>query len=293
MTVATTSEGAATPSRPFRWLRIATTAVSDLMHNSIALIGLAIAALAMVLFARDDLRAATEEHVLAFLLARQEERTDPTAFVPDQLAAERATAAHPSELPRDQANVALWLSRKYRVAPEPLSVLVAEAFHIGEKIQLDPTLILAVMAIESRFNPFAQSSYGAQGLMQVLTRVHTDKYEDFGGKLAAFDPVTNLRVGVQVLRDCIRRAGSVEGGLRLYVGAVTVDGSDYVNKVMGEHLRLRDVALGKRPIAPARTANHAAPPKNSQPALVPAQFDAPTDESAHATPAAAPGELGA
>lgn len=293
MTVATTPEGAAAPGNLRRCLQVTLKAISDLTHNSIALMGLAIAAVLMVLFARDDLRAVTEEHVLAFLLARQEERTDPTAFVPDQLAAERATAAHPSDLPRDQANVALWLSRKYRVAPEPLSVLVAEAFHIGEKIQLDPTLILAVMAIESRFNPFAQSSYGAQGLMQVLTRVHTDKYEDFGGKLAAFDPVTNLRVGVQVLRDCIRRAGSVEGGLRLYVGAVTVDGSDYVNKVMGEHLRLRDVALGKRPTTSARTATHTAPAKETQPTLVPAQLGTPSDESAQALPGTASSELGA
>ena len=86
---------------------------------------------------------------------------------------------------------------KYRVAPEPLSALVAEAYEIGQQAKLDPTLILAVMAIESGFNPFAQSPVGAQGLMQVMTGVHSDKYEIFGGKLAAFDPVTNLRVGRQ------------------------------------------------------------------------------------------------
>ena len=40
-----------------------------------------------------------------------------------------------------------------------------------------------------------------QGLMQVMTKIHDDKYEAFGGRHAAFDPVTNLRVGVQVLKD--------------------------------------------------------------------------------------------
>ena len=59
------------------------------------------------------------------------------------------------------------------------------------------------MAVESSFNPFAQSPVGAQGLMQVMTKVHDDKYEAFGGSHAAFDPVTNLRVGVQVLKECI------------------------------------------------------------------------------------------
>ena len=80
---------------------------------------------------------------------------------------------------------------------------MAEAYEIGKHTKLDPTLILAVMAVESGFNPFAQSPVGAQGLMQVMTGVHSDKYENFGGKLAAFDPVTNLRVGVKVLQECI------------------------------------------------------------------------------------------
>src|SRR5690606_29338486 len=127
----------------------------------------------------------------------------------------------------------------------PLSVLVAEAYEISHIVKIDPTLILAVMAIESRFNPFAQSPVGAQGLMQVMTRVHTDKYEDFGGQLAAFDPVANLRVGAKVLQECIQRGGSIEGGLRLYVGAVTTSGADYINKVMAEHLRIQSVAQGK------------------------------------------------
>ena len=115
----------------------------------------------------------------------------------------------PQDLPKQQAAVAYWLSKKYRVAPEPVSALVAEAYEIGERVKLDPTLILAVMAIESGFNPFAQSPVGAQGLMQVMTGVHSDKYENFGGKLAAFDPVTNLRVGVKVLQECIQRSGSL------------------------------------------------------------------------------------
>ncbi len=80
------------------------------------------------------------------------------------------------------------------------------------------------MAVESSFNPFAQSPVGAQGLMQVMTRVHDDKYAAFGGTHAAFDPITNLRVGVQVLKECIARAGSVQDGLRYYVGAALLDG---------------------------------------------------------------------
>lgn len=251
-------------------------ALMDLTHNGIALIGLAIAAIALVLLVRDDLRDLTERNALSWLMERQEAKNDGMPLLIEPQAAERATAVHPSNLPAPQANVAFWLSRKYSVAPEPLGALVSEAFFLGDKVKLDPTLILAVMAIESRFNPFAHSAMGAQGLMQVLTRVHVDKYEDFGGKLAAFDPVTNLRVGVQILFDCIRRAGSVEGGLKLYVGAVETDGSDYVNKVMAEHLRLRDVAAGKKIPITTPSVTNAAATTFPQPAMAPRQT-APAD----------------
>ena len=110
------------------------------------------------------------------------------------------------------------------------------------------------LAIESGFNPFAQSPVGAQGLMQVMTRVHTDKYENFGGKLAAFDPVTNLRVGVKVLQECITKAGSVEGGLKFYVGAGNLaDDGGYAGKVLAEHARLQSVIGGKPMQQPVRT----------------------------------------
>jgi hypothetical protein len=223
-------------------------------HNSSALLGALLVVGLVTLSLNADWRTAGEQKLLGWLMNRQEalaavsdDTSDPAALAlePEPTAVDRVTAALPSDLPKQQASVALWLSRKYRVAPEPLGALVAEAFHIGEKARLDPTLILAIMAIESRFNPFAQSPVGAQGLMQVLTRVHTDKYESFGGKLAAFDPLTNLRVGAKVLQDCIKRAGSIEGGLRLYVGAVTTDGNWYVDRVIAEHLRIQSVALGK------------------------------------------------
>ncbi len=221
-----------------------TQGIFEATHNSFALIGLAVLFAAMVLVARPELRQIGEIQLFSWL---QERQYEVTGMVSDLLASDRATAADPKELPKQQAAVAFWLSKKYRVAPEPISALVSEAYEVGKRARLDPTLILAVMAIESRFNPFAQSPVGAQGLMQVMTRVHSDKYQSFGGKFAAFDPLANLQVGVKVLQDCIRVAGSVEGGLRSYVGASSVDTEGgYASKVMAEHGRLQQVALGKQ-----------------------------------------------
>jgi len=223
----------------------------NISHNSFAMLGLALVFVMITLTARPDLREAGESRLMALLLARQEATIGFTEIG----AVDRATAANPKDLPTKQAAVAYWLSKKYGVAPEPLSVLVAHAFAIGEKSKLDPTLILAIMAIESGFNPFAQSPVGAQGLMQVMTGIHHDKYALFGGKFAAFDPVTNLRVGVKVLEECISRAGSVEGGLKFYVGAANLeDDGGYAGKVMAEHARLQAVANGKRPAFESQTA---------------------------------------
>jgi hypothetical protein len=81
--------------------------------------------------------------------------------------------------------------------------------------------------------------------MQVLPRVHTEKFDDHGGTDAAFDALINLRVGSKILQDSIRQAGSVEGGLRRYVGAVKTDGRDYIHKVVAEQMRLHSVMAGK------------------------------------------------
>ncbi len=219
-------------------------------HNTLALLGLAVVAVVIFAAGRPDLRHQVEAAAHDWLKARFEQRAvesgDLLSVVAEPSAITRATAADPAALTREQAAVARWLSRRYRVAPEPVSRLVQEAWAIGQQARLDPTLILAIIAIESGFNPFAQSPVGAQGLMQVMTRVHDDKYEAFGGVHAAFDPVSNLRVGVQVLKEGIRRAGSIEGGLRHYVGAALLDSDGgYAAKVLFEQGHLQRVAQGQ------------------------------------------------
>jgi hypothetical protein len=233
----------------------------EVTHNGFALLGLALVFAVLALAARPDLRQSGEEQLMGWLQARKPP-AEPTIEL-EPTAIDRTTAANPHELPKPQAAVAYWLSKKYRVAVEPLSVLVSEAFELGKRSKLDPTLILAIVAVESSFNPFAQSQVGAQGLMQVMTRVHGEKYESAGGTLTAFDPVTNMRVGVKVLQECIARAGSLEGGLKYYVGAANLpDDGGYAGKVMAEHARLQQVIAGR---APSTTPTPTPPGVRAQP----------------------------
>lgn len=237
-------------------LRIFATGIAqgcfEITHNGFALLGVAVMFAVVTLTARPEIRQAGEIQLMTWLQDRQQALYGMPV---EPVGVERATATNPKDLPKQQAAVAYWLSRKYNVAPEPISALVAEAYETGSRTKLDPTLILAIMAIESGFNPFAQSPVGAQGLMQVMTKIHSDKYQGFGGRLAAFDPVSNLRVGVKVLQECIARAGSLEGGLKFYVGAGNQeDDGGYTAKVLAEHNRLLSVASGRPvPVAQPQT----------------------------------------
>lgn len=177
----------------------------------------------------------------------------PADFL-QSLSAESITSATSKE----EQRVSSWLARRYRIASSASKMLVEAAYISSHEVRIDPLLILAVMAIESRLNPFAESAVGAQGLMQVMAKVHHDKFQDHGGVKAALNPVANIKVGALILKDYVRRGGSVEAGLKLYVGAGNMEGDGgYGNKVLAEYQRLQDVAAGKR--VPTFTAPMASP----------------------------------
>ena len=140
--------------------------------------------------------------------------------------------------------VAEHLAKKFRISLEDTLHYVNQAMVVSKEVNLDPTLILAVMATESSLNPRAESRAGAQGLMQVRTHVHHDKFEPYGGPLAAFIPEANIRVGALILKACIARAGSLEDGLKSYLGAPGAASGvgTYTHKVFSEREELRNVA---------------------------------------------------
>ncbi len=139
--------------------------------------------------------------------------------------------------------------QRYRVSPEALLPVFEAAQAAGRERRLDPLLIIAVISIESRFNPFSQSPMGAVGLMQVIPRYHQDKVPKTAAAKPFLDPVTNVRIGAQVLQEAIRRQGGLIEGLQYYAGAADDDEQVYANKVLAEKLRLEQAA--RRREAPA------------------------------------------
>ena len=275
-------------SQPVTWSSVIKTArgILTTAQHTLTVFGLSAVAVLALLYNRPDL-AKRVSHFLS-----PQPAATVVAAVPAQpkaAASKEASqiagsddknAAHNT---RQQKYVTEWLSRRYRVAGDAANMLVATAYSTAHEIKLDPLLILAVMAIESGLNPFAESPMGAQGLMQVMSKVHSDKFEEVGGAKAALNPVANIRVGAQILKDYVTRTGSVEGGLKTYVGAAAfVDDSGYGNKVLAEYRRLKQVASGKNvPITtpPSIPAPVTALAQKSAPA--PAKADSAATEAAH------------
>jgi soluble lytic murein transglycosylase-like protein len=149
-----------------------------------------------------------------------------------------------AQFDRQQRALVDHLARRYRVAVNATENLVSEAHSAAAATGLDPLLILAVIAVESSFNPIAESAFGAKGLMQVVPRFHLDKLAAHGGEDAVLHPGTNILVGAQILRDYIRRAGTLEDGLQHYAGAAEDPAQGYAQKILTEHQRLKKVVAG-------------------------------------------------
>ncbi|MDN4060444.1 transglycosylase SLT domain-containing protein [Massilia sp. YIM B02769] len=260
------------------------------MQHTLTVFGLSAVAVLALLYSNPDAAKKVSEflHPEAAALA-----SAPTPVVVAQaapapaVAPEPVVAAHDAKMlgnAKQQQNVTSWLAKRYRVAGDAANMLVSTAYMTAHEVKLDPLLILAVMAIESGLNPFAESPMGAKGLMQVMAKVHHDKFQQVGGAQAALNPVANIRVGSQILKDYVKRTGSVEGGLKTYVGAADFESdSGYGARVLAEWNRLKQVANGKK--VPTRT-----PAAPTQMVVKRVQPEAPAPAPAPKAEAAAPAE---
>jgi soluble lytic murein transglycosylase-like protein len=164
---------------------------------------------------------------------------------------ESLAEASPAEAP-DAVQQALTthLSKRFFIAAEATQRMVAAAHRAALEVGLDPLLVLAVISIESRFNPIAESGMGAKGLMQIIPKYHLDKLRAAGGEDMVFDPESNIHIGTRILQEYVYRTGTLEAGLQFYNGALRDNSAQYAHKVMAERERLEQV-LRRVPLAVA------------------------------------------
>lgn len=147
---------------------------------------------------------------------------------------------------REQRAIIEFIAKRYRVADEAAARFVATAYRAGKESSVDPLLILAVIAVESRFNPVAESVLGAKGLMQVMAKFHMEKVALHGDQDVLLEPEPNIRVGAQILREYLRRFGGTETALQMYAGAFDDANSVYARKVLAERSRIEQTLMRLR-----------------------------------------------
>ena len=151
-------------------------------------------------------------------------------------------------LTRAERGVVQHIARKYRVNASSVEQYMGYARQSGKTYNVDPYLIMAVMATESSFNPRAQSRVGAQGLMQVHTRMHKKRFKPYGSTDTVWEPKVNIQVGSSILSDYLKRyGGSERRALKAYVGAARMshDGG-YGNKVLSRRDEFVSVSVAAR-----------------------------------------------
>ena len=180
----------------------------------------------------------------------------PAALAPDLAVAcapdneANLEAAAPAAPDAAQQALTAHLSKRFFIAPGATERMVAAAHRAAAEVGLDPLLVLAVIAIESRFNPIAESVMGAKGLMQIIPRFHLDKLRAAGGEDMVFDPESNIHVGTRILQEYVYRGGTLEAGLQQYNGASRDANAYYSRRVMAERERLETV-LREQPLTVA------------------------------------------
>ena len=157
-----------------------------------------------------------------------------------------AKQAPSAAVAREQRAVTGFIARRYRVADEAAARFVATAYRAGKESSVDPLLILAVIAVESRFNPIAESVLGAKGLMQVMAKFHMEKVALHGDQDVLLEPEANIRVGAQILREYLRRFGETEIALQMYAGNFDDANSQYAGKVLAERSRIEQTLIRLR-----------------------------------------------
>ena len=124
----------------------------EVSHNMLALLGLLVLAAVAFMAGRADLRTSFEQTALGWLQERHgahAEDLDLAALTADA-EAPRAVATELSGLSRQQGAVAMWLSRRYRVAPEPVARLVQESWRVGQRVGVATEALTEVAQLTAR-----------------------------------------------------------------------------------------------------------------------------------------------
>lgn len=213
----------------------------DKVRSTLLVFAFLMSLISLVLSLHSRIAPRLEAATLAVSVPLHTVKKEKTETMPEPVAFEQKTETDDRIL-----TLAEYVSKRYRVSMEATVDLVSTAYAVGEQTGLDPLLIVAVMAVESRFNPIAESVAGAKGLMQVIPKYHMEKIIASGGEKAMLEPETNILLGAKILGEYIARTGDLATGLQMYNGAPDDSSNQYAAKVINEKERLQQLLKNSR-----------------------------------------------
>lgn len=139
-----------------------------------------------------------------------------------------------------------------KVDPDLARDIAVSLYKYGKIYDRDPDLMLALIRIESNFNPMAISSVGAEGLCQIMPFWYNIFKEPKG---SFFDTEKNIRYSHQILAFYENQYDSLEYALTAYnrggykVEAALLKGRDpkngYASKIMKEYDKLKRMSVSE------------------------------------------------
>ncbi len=135
-------------------------------------------------------------------------------------AAAPASAWPEARDPRQREIHRVLKARSRGLTERELLLLTRALLRACDRHALEPRLVLAVIAVESSYDPFAVSPVGALGLMQIMPATGAELAAREGihwrGEQTLFDPLVNVRLGVRYLRQLADRYDRLSTALAAY-----------------------------------------------------------------------------
>lgn len=120
------------------------------------------------------------------------------------------------------------------------ATLTSVAIAAGKEYGLDPSLIIAIVKVESEFNQKAENKKGgyAGGLMQIQVRWHPEKIT----RKEVFVPKRNIIAGSEILGNCMKKhKGNTRKSLMCYNG---YSNTKYPDKVLSARKMVENLTWG-------------------------------------------------
>ena len=185
------SDGASRPffARPSVWIVMLT-------------LNLALAAAITMSWKPDSVWALLFPQAKAYAIAKSRMPAAPASPASETLPIEPA-------LDPQAQKAAEYIASTYHIAKEASELIVRECFKSGKENSVDPLLVLAIIGVESGFNPISESEAGALGLTQTMPESHPEKIatiqKDQGHILNITD---NIRLGTKIIGEYMRKFGN-------------------------------------------------------------------------------------